>query len=439
MIRLCQIHETFRLAELNALAVLENIDMEILSYSPSSPYCFVKLPSAEAAMRLVKRSILAKAIYEVWGNGSSYDDLLDNVRGVSEHIWPLYKKSTFKFTFDSFQGTRSTTEQGKLIERFRFLGFEGKIRMKNPELELCLSEEWQFDAAALGIHEPQQIHLGRFLGGSDRDSVVKYDLKKRDYICTTSMDSELALVTANIAMAGPGKIFYDPFVGSGSFPVACAHYGALAFGSDIDGRSIRGKGKSKPNLLSNFKQYGLVSEFGDSFVADLTNTPLRAARLFDGIVCDPPYGVREGLKVLGSRDPTKGKEPVYKDGTAHHTMDSYIPPKRPYSFLAMLDDILDFAALTLVENGTLSFWMPTSNDIDQEIKIPEHPCLAITSVCTQAFNKWSRRLITYRRLADAEVEATTVRKEKVKENGVTASELNPFRKGYFGGFKAAFR
>lgn len=130
------------------------------------------------------------------------------------------------------------------------------------------------------------------------------------------MDAELALITANITLAAPGKLFYDPFVGSGSFPVAAAHFGALAFGSDIDGRSIRGKGKR--SLLANFVQYGLTNQFGDTFVADLTNSPLRTTRLFDGIVCDPPYGVREGLKVLGSRDPTKGKEVVYRDGKAHH-------------------------------------------------------------------------------------------------------------------------
>lgn len=68
-------------------------------------------------------------------------------------------------------------------------------------------------------------------------------------------------------------------------------------------------------------------------------------------------------------------------------MDSYIPPKRPYSFLAMLDDILEFASTTLVEGGRLSFWMPTANDADQEIRIPQHPCLQIVSVCTQTFNR----------------------------------------------------
>ena len=333
MIRFTQVHETFRLAEIKALAVLEGIDLEVLSYSPSvrssslivriyahkfkSPFCFVKLSSGDAAIRLVQRSILAKAIYEVWGNGSTIEDLHDNVRGISQRLWPLYKESSFKFTVDSFQGSRSTMEQRKLIEGFRFLGFEGPIKMKGAEQEFCISEEWQFDAAALGVHAPQSVHLGRFLGGSDRDVIGKYDLKKRKYICTTSMDAELALITANITLAAPGKLFYDPFVGSGSFPVACAHFGALAFGSDIDGRSIRGRGKT--NLLANFVQYKLTDNFGDSFVADLTNTPLRAARIFDGIVCDPPYGVREGLKVLGSRDPTKGKEPVFRDGKAHHT------------------------------------------------------------------------------------------------------------------------
>ncbi|CZR62057.1 probable TRM11 Catalytic subunit of an adoMet-dependent tRNA methyltransferase complex (Trm11p-Trm112p) [Phialocephala subalpina] len=428
MIRFTQVHETFRLAEIHALAVLENMNLEILSYSPTSPFCFIKVPSEEAAIRLVRRSILAKSIYEVWGKGENYVEVHANVHNISSHLWPLYKDASFKFSFDAFQGSRTVTEQRKLIEGFHFLGFEGPIKMKGAEQDFCICEDWKFDAVGLGVLEPESIYLGRYLGGSERDIVGKYDLKKRKYICTTSMDAELALITANITLAAPGKLFYDPFVGSGSFPVAAAHFGALAFGSDIDGRSIRGKGKS--NLLANFVQYGLTNQFGDSFVADLTNTPLRTARIFDGIVCDPPYGVREGLKVLGSRDSTKGKEVVFRDGKAHHEEDSYIPPKRPYSFLAMLDDILEFASISLVDHGRLSFWMPTANDQDQEIKIPQHPCLQITR---------SRRLITYRRIPDAEVVAGDARTERARENGVNADDLNPFRKGYFKGFKPILR
>jgi tRNA (guanine10-N2)-methyltransferase len=275
------------------------------------------VPSEEAAIRLIKRSILAKCIYEVWGTGSSYEEVFNDVRAVSQRLWPQYKTCSFKFSVDSFQGSRTMSEQRDLINRFSFLDFQGPIRMKGADQEFCILEEWPTDSPVVGIQEPQTVYLGRYLGDSERDIVGKYDLKKRKYISTTSMDSELALVTANITLAAPGKLFYDPFVGTGSFPIACAHFGALAFGSDIDGRNIRGKGKV--NLLANFEQYGLMQHFGDSFVADLTNTPLRAARLFDGILCDPPYGVREGLKVLGSRDPTKGKEIVYVDGRAHHT------------------------------------------------------------------------------------------------------------------------
>jgi tRNA (guanine10-N2)-methyltransferase len=309
--------------------------------------------------------------------------------------------------------------------------------MKNPDVEFCILESWGFDAQPSGITEPERCWLGRYIGESHREIVQKYDLKKRRYISTTSMDSELALVTANIALAAPGKLMYDPFVGTGSFPVACAHFGSTAFGSDIDGRSIRGKGER--NLLSNFKQYGLTSQYGDAFVADLTNTPLRTTRWLDGIVCDPPYGVREGLKVLGNKDQSKPKGPVYQGGEAHHLQPGYIPPKRPYSFLAMLDDILDFAFANLVDHGRLSFWMPTSNDVDEEIPVPMHEGLELKSVCVQSFNKWSRRLITFRRKPNGEVpdiEALMKARSERRaiEKGVTADELNPFRKRYFEGF-----
>lgn len=193
-----------------------------------------------------------------------------------------------------------------MIESFKFLPFKGPIIMSKPDETFTLLEVWEHPDPSrkpLPTH-PLSIHLGRFLSTSARDHVGKFDLKKRAYIATTSMEAELSLVTANIAMAGPGKLFYDPFVGTGSFPVSCANFGAMCWGSDIDGRSIRGKG-GKKSLKGNFEQYGLTSGHGDFFAADLTNNPFARRRLWDGIVCDIPYGVREGLKVLGLKDPEK--------------------------------------------------------------------------------------------------------------------------------------
>ncbi|KAL8865005.1 MAG: hypothetical protein Q9174_007125 [Haloplaca sp. 1 TL-2023] len=245
------------------------------------------------------------------------------------------------------------------------------------------------------------------------------------------MDSELALITANLTQAAPGRIFYDPFVGTGSFPIACAHFGALCLGSDIDGRAIRGK--PNRNILTNFQQYNLLPHCLDNFIADLTHTPLRTTSFLDGIICDPPYGVREGLKVLGSND-GKGKEIVWIDGQAAHLQERYVPPKKPYGFEQMLDDILAFAAGALVVGGRLSLWMPTAND-EEELGVPRHKCLEVRSVCVQGFNKWSRRLLTYQRLRDEDVKDDQPSRSRRTEEGATANDLNSFRKRYFEGFK----
>ena len=375
----------------------------------------------------------------------------------SKHLWGQYEKTTFKIHIDSFQGSRSNESRLETINALSFLPFRGTIKMSNPEQDFKLFEEWAWDAMVTGAEHPLRYYFGRQLGGASRDLIKKYDLKKRRYINTTSMDSELALITANIALAGPGKLFYDPFVGTGSFPIACAEFGAINWGSDIDGRAARGeytkmqgKGKSRAemSLKGNFEQYGLLAGLGDMFTADLTNSPVRRhpfgkggpggrSRLFDGIICDPPYGVREGLRVLGCRDADK-KPWVVEAGMERYRESNFIAPKKPYSFHAMLDDILAFAAEALVDRGRLSFWMPTANDQDQEIAVPGHPCLELVSVCTQPFNKWSRRLITYRRRPDEAVSQEDLVSWKTSaergHEGVTADELNPFRKGYFNKF-----
>ena len=76
---------------------------------------------------------------------------------------------------------------------------------------------------------------------------------------------------------------------------------------------------------------------------------------------------------------------------ADHTLltrrDGFIPPKKPYSFEAMMDDILDFAAFTLVDNARLALWMPTANDDNVKLALPIHPCLELLSSCKQQFNK----------------------------------------------------
>ncbi|KAH6615258.1 tRNA guanosine-2'-O-methyltransferas-like protein TRM11 [Boeremia exigua] len=458
LVRLAQIHESFRLAELHALAELAGVDkeMEILRYDDDSPYCLISLPSDTAATQIATRAMLIQGIYELWGEGPDYAALHANIKTTTSHQWDRYANSTFSFRVERYRGLQPPAAQiAATINSFAYLGFKGKVQMKDPEAKFRVFEFYTLDGK-----EPTYVYLGRRVAESGRDAKSTYDLKKRHYISTTSMDAELALLTANIALAGPGKLFYDPFMGTGGFPLACAHYGAVVTGSDIDGRSIRGSGGSArrgqtgpKNVGMNFEQYGTQGLYLGGFVSDLTNTPLRlhgpaagdgqagrnaeVAPYLDGIVCDPPYGIREGLKVLGTRDPLQPEERANHAATWQTA--GYLPPKRPYSFTALLDDILAFAVLTLVPGGRLSMWLPTANDADVALIIPSHPCLELKSVCVQPFNKWSRRLLTYRRLADAEVDqealAALKAAQREYETGTRASDLNEFRRKYFDGFR----
>jgi tRNA (guanine10-N2)-methyltransferase len=349
-------------------------------------------------------------IYELWGSGVDYDSLYADIRARTEHIWPAYQPCTFRFEFDSFRGTHSNEEKRRLIESFSFMKFTGKIVMSKPDNQFIVFEDYALDAV-----KPHLLHFGREVAEGGRRAVNKYNVKKRHYIATTSMDAELSLVTANMALSAPGTLAYDPFMGTGSFPVSCAHFGAAVFGSDLDGRSIRGK-KGR-NVASNFKQYGTSDLYFGGVTADLTNTPLLHSRILDAIVCDPPYGVREGLKVLGHVKERLKYEVILNNGVPAHLQDDYVPPKKPYSFVRMLDDILDFSATRLVDGGRLCMWMPVAGakeDPDaapeelekqaaaaaekeeesdgraeeaEEYAIPQHPALALVAESKQHFNK----------------------------------------------------
>lgn len=284
------------------------------------------------ARSLITRSILAKGIYSLWGSGQTYPDLHSSIKSRSSHQWLKFRTCSFRLSIDSYCGKRASAEQRDVIESFSYLGFEGPIRMKGADESFDIFEDYGTrKTPATG--EPLRLFFGREIALSSRDVVKKYDLKKRSYISTTSMDAELSLVGANLALAAPGKMFYDPFIGTGGLLVAAMHYGAMAWGSDIDGRAFRGNKRAgsdqnniqEKSLWSNLKQYDLDSRFGDALITDLTNSPvMRRGRSgdgrswLDGIVCDPPYGVREGLKVLGLKDGKDG-EVVHRNGVPAHT------------------------------------------------------------------------------------------------------------------------
>ena len=97
--------------------------------------------------------------------------------------------------------------------------------------------------------------------------------------------------------------------------------------------------------------------------------------------------VKKSFTSMAKHLTCKNNDSEFQSPVYDSRQDKYIPPKKPYSFEAMLGDILDFAALYLVDYARLSLWMPTANDEEVELGIPTHPCLEIVSICVQPFNK----------------------------------------------------
>lgn len=433
LVQFAQSHDEFRLPEFLSLAKLEKVKISYNKddYKLDNPFFKVELESTEDAQKLVKRAILIKHIFELWGEGENYEQVHAEVKKTSDR-WNDYMTCSFKFVVSCFGSTIVAKEQLAIINSFSYLGFEGVIDMKNPDEQFHVLADY---GAEQGTQRsaPIYIYMGRLVASGSRDLVNLYNLKKRKYLGTTSMDAELSLVMANQALAAPGKICYDPFVGTGSFLFTCAHFGAFTMGSDIDGRQIRGKGKS--GVHSNIEQYNLQGRVLDALVFDICHNPWRSQQWLDAIVTDPPYGVRAGAKKLGRHD---GKELTMRtyDGIPMHTREDYYPPTKPYEMSEVLSDLLDFAAEHLVLGGRLVYWLPTIVDEYSNQDVPQHPCMTLISNSEQNFGQWSRRLITMEKVKDwsekdhAIVEQSIVsdaEKAEIMEKG----QEDPKRPGHF--------
>lgn len=428
LLYLVQSHTNFRLAELESVADLHGISVDLSHHREDSPYLIVELANEDEARKLVERCILARGIYEYWGEGEDYDELHNGIQN-GDHFNELkqrYQNDTFKFEFECYRGN-SKANRVSQIESFGYLEFKGKINMKKPQQVYTVLEEYVPISDNVSSTVPIKIRFGRLIHYSDRAAMEKYDLKKRPYKGTTSFEAELSLVSCNIAQVKPGTIMYDPFAGTGSFLTAGGHYGALVVGSDIDGRMIRGHGAAQ-NISANFKKYNEADKFLDVLTMDFTHNAFRKSLKIDTIVCDPPYGIRESIKVLGARDPERfaGKENVEIDGVKAYLRKDYIPSKKPYALDSLLDDLLQYSAERLPIGGRLAFWMPTANDENIETIIPLHENLELKYNLVQDFNKWSRRLLVYINRGPEY--------HGVDNGGIKRSQHN-FRERYFKNFR----
>ncbi|KAJ6711409.1 hypothetical protein OIU79_007790 [Salix purpurea] len=350
----------YRRAEVESLAemlgVYSSLEWRLPeNQHPDSPFHLVNLPSEDVARNIANRSILVKGIYELWGEGSSLEQLEESIKSYPEDrkLPYLTCETTFKVTVDSFGKAISFQEQNDRIKSLAYIPFKGRVNLKNPDINFWLMETDDYGAHnGLPPVVQRRIFFGRLVGGADRKLLPTYELKSRRYLGPTAMDAEVAFLMANQAQVMPGKLVYDPFVGTGSILVAAAHFGAMTMGADIDIRAVRDGRGPDCNVWSNFKQYGLPLPVA-LLRADNNLPPWRPGlkEIFDAIICDPPYGVRAGGRKSGGRKLLKGIVAPYTVPDDKRT--GHIPSTAPYSLAECVHDLLDLAARMLVMGGRL--------------------------------------------------------------------------------------
>ncbi|CAE6438525.1 unnamed protein product [Rhizoctonia solani] len=446
-------HAEFRIPELLSVAQCYGFTVGLppeLEIDNNRPFLHVEIDNDEDAKILAQRCILVKAIYESWAHGASYDELHAMNKG-NRAIWDTdeYQSTRFRFNVMAYSHTISKERQRDIMNSFAYMGYQGKIDMNNPEFIMACIEEYP-DSHGWPRHKRQvdgefrQVVFGRLIAeGTARKLIAAFDVKKRSYYGNTSMEAEVSLLMANqtlltnifsYSQATPGKLIYDPFVGTGSMLYTAAHFGALVFGSDIDGRQMRGK-DTTPGIQKAAAQYGVLPRILDLCTFDITQGPLRRGGLFDAIVTDPPYGVRAGAKRLGRKDGQEMRsEPlVLQDGTLSYTHKTYVPPTKPYELSSLALDLVELARYLLVPGGRLVFFLPTITDDYAPVDIPQCEGMRLVANSLQNFGKWGRRLITMEKVTKEEYPAPTFGLEK-RANEHTPGHKN-FRDKYFKGFR----
>ena len=214
------------------------------------------------------------------------------------------------------------------------------------------------------------MYLGRFVAAGQRSINRDFDLKKRKYIGAgstkdshvgpTSTCAELAFLMSNQVLSRKGAVMWDCFVGTGSLLVAATAHGSHCMGTDIDVRVLKGikRGRKGDCVRTNFDQYGL--RYPELIRADLSALPLRIDGWWtferevmcsiDGILCDPPYGIRAGARKTCTH---------VHENPPLEVREGHIPRTEVYDPDDVIVDLLDCAARTLVLGGRIAYLLPT--------------------------------------------------------------------------------
>ncbi|VDD89797.1 unnamed protein product [Enterobius vermicularis] len=368
-----QVHLGFRLAEFESICSLFNIAYDRSSLETKKHVLVVELASDHCVQQILSRSMLVHSALKLFSCAANYDDLSSDLREKSTYL----KKIVSVLPLE-----------------------EAPVDLKNPCNVFTIVEELTGEVSKQKF---QAVYFGKLIGYGQSKLKSRYNLTDRCYIGNTTMDPELSFIQANLVKANRGAFTLDPFCGTGGLLLAAAHFGAYVFGTEINYQIARACGKSSrvgakylgphESVAGNFSQYNLDEHFVSLLIADASRHELwhlPKSGLFDSIVADPPYGIREKGSKVGNKE---RKAHWTLPGATHAT---HFPEKARYKISSVFLDLVNLAANVLVVNGRLSFWFPVFDEEYSEKVLPKHEALKLVADCKQPLaGRYSRHLLVY--------------------------------------------
>lgn len=355
-------------------------------------FAYASLRDEEEAAALAARCVLVRAILVPIGHGHDVASCASSITEEQVQIACASLLSSdapsYRVVIEAFGRSLQPAAQLERVHAFSFVHarFAGPVRMQNAQQQLWVLED-AFPPRGHGYRvahpPPRQVLFARLVARGDAGVGAAYSLKQRIYLGPTSMDAELSFVMCNMGRVRYGSLVLDPFAGTGSVLIACAARGAYTVAADISLSALRGR--NGRGLRANFAQYELCMPLG-VVRCDALHSAFRSnVRVFDALVTDPPYGIKEGAKMFR------------EEAVDARLRDSHYQGTQRVRFDDLLYALLDFAVDTLVDDGRLVYWLPTTPEYTHE-DLPTHPMLELVHNCEQPLtSRMSRRLIVMRR------------------------------------------
>ena len=210
------IESSFRDNEIRALLEMRGITSTDMKWvregieGDETAFMEIDLPSEDDAKFLGSRSVSIKGIFEPWGSGVSCEQCLESAKAYAEPLKAPYlaQGTTFKINVVSVGGNIDDYERTQIIQTcFKYIDFQGKVVMdqtrkgvragKGPRAQ---NQFWWLEDVGNPPHAstskglaPHLRWFAREVALGQRPLLDKYDLKKRKYLCSTSMSAGISL------------------------------------------------------------------------------------------------------------------------------------------------------------------------------------------------------------------------------------------------------